>query len=241
MILKWVIRRYLLLIFIISMYPAISMGWELKRNDSDIEIYYREVERKGVFFTEFKAITNIDTNLSTLATVLRDVESLQEWVYMVESAEAKKINEFERYTHIMNKKPFPFFSKRDSVVHSTIQQDKTTLIVTIRGTASPDSFCEKIEGIVRIMSGEAMWQFVPIGENNTEVIFQGFGDPGGNLNFFIIKSLVKNELWKMPFESLKGLKKQVNKGKYRINQTPFIKNFASNEDNSADTKRRAAD
>jgi hypothetical protein len=161
--------RYLLLGLILIACPTIAAAWQPKVNDNGIEVDYRDVEKNGEKFTEFRATTNINTNLSTLSTVLRDVNSMSEWVYMVESSEAKILNEFERYTYILNEKPFPFFSKRDSVVHSTIQQDKSTLVVTIKGKSAPDNIWKRKKGVVRIENGESKWQFIPIGKNKTKV------------------------------------------------------------------------
>jgi hypothetical protein len=66
-----------------------------------------------------------------------------EWVYRTEKVIIlKEINHKENFVYTVHTMPFPF-QKRDSIVHSTIEQDPESLSVMIRGKATPGYLPEK--------------------------------------------------------------------------------------------------
>jgi hypothetical protein len=122
--------------------------------------------------------------------------------------------------------PWPFMP-RDSVLLSHIDQNPQTFVVTVKGRAVPD-YIPLNEDYVRISSGESFWQLTPIGEDTLEVVFQGYGEPGGSLSesvftSAIFRSLVKIYLWKLPYKTLKRMRHHIQNEKYRKKKFYFIK------------------
>ena len=189
----------------------------------DIVIFYRKLPLKTTPL-ESKGVTHIKAKLSSLVAVIRDVESMHEWVYQVKSAEIDEIvNDTERYTYIVHNSPFWGLDERDSIVHSYVTQNPDTLEVQFRGKAAPNK--RKKDGrYERIVSGMSTWKFIPQVNGWVEVRFQGYANPGGVVEKVAYPFLLKKFLWKLPFVSLNNLKVQVKKTKYKSISYSFIKN-----------------
>jgi hypothetical protein len=115
---------------------------------------------------------------------------------------------------------------RDSVLLSHIDQNPQTLAVTVKGRAVPD-YIPLNDHYVRISSGESFWQLTPKGEGTLEVVFQGYGEPGGSFSesvftSAIFRSLVKLYLWKLPYKTLKRMRHHIQNEKYQKKRFNFI-------------------
>ena len=115
---------------------------------------------------------------------------------------------------------------RDSVLFSHIDQNPQTFAVTIKGRAVPD-YIPLNDHYVRISSGESFWQLTPTGEGTLEVVFQGYGEPGGSFSesvftSAIFRSLVKFYLWKLPYKTLKRMRQHIQSEKYQKTRFNFI-------------------
>lgn len=203
-------------------------GWALKVEDpqNQISVYYRTHTSGNI---EFRGITFIETSLSSLVACLQDVDSMPKWVYNLKSAKVlKKVSDVEAYTYTINSTPFPF-SSRDSIVHTIIKQDPKSYQVTIRGKAVPDYLPEQ-KNLVRLTAVNSFWQFTPISTGKTKIVFQGFGEPGGNIPASVSRSSVfrwasEKLLWKLPMETLKNLHIHIRHEEYQRAALPFIKDF----------------
>ncbi len=209
------------------LHARINAGdWELVKEDerNDIVVYYRTLESGNV---EFKGITHISTSLSSFIALLKDFETLPEWAYRTEKvATLRQTSNTEAYVYTIHPMPWPFMS-RDSVLLSHIDQNPKTLVVTVKGRAVPD-YIPLNDDYVRISSGESFWQLTPKGEGTVEVVFQGYGEPGGSLSesvfaSAIFRSLVKLYLWKLPYKTLKRMRHHIRNEKYRKKKFYFIK------------------
>lgn len=199
--------------------------WELVKKDegNDIVVYYRTLEAGNV---EFRGITHLHTSLSSFIALLKDFETLPEWAYRTDKAVTLKQNSnTEAYVYTIHPMPWPFMP-RDSVLLSHIEQNPQTFVVTVKGRAVPDYIPLKNDHI-RISSGESFWQLTPVGEGTLEVVFQGYGEPGGSFSesvftSAILRSLVKIYLWKLPYQTLKGVRHYVQNKKYHTKRYHFI-------------------
>jgi hypothetical protein len=200
--------------------------WELAKKDegNDIVVYYRTLESGNV---EFRGITHLRTSLSSFIALLKDFETLPEWAYRTDKVVTLKQNSnTEAYVYTIHPMPWPFMP-RDSVLLSHIDQNPQTFVVTVKGRAVPD-YIPLNEDYVRISSGESFWQLTPIGEDTIEVVFQGYGEPGGSLSesvftSAIFRSLVKMYLWKLPYKTLKRMRHHIQNEKYQKKRFNFIK------------------
>ncbi len=199
--------------------------WELAKKDegNDIVVYYRTLESGNV---EFRGITHFRTSLSSFIALLKDFETLPEWAYRTDKVVTLKQNSnTEAYVYTIHPMPWPFMP-RDSVLLSHIDQNPQTFVVTVKGRAVPD-YIPLNDDYVRISSGESFWQLTPIGEDTLEVVFQGYGEPGGSLSesvftSAIFRSLVKMYLCKLPYKTLKRMRHHIQNEKYQKKRFNFI-------------------
>lgn len=215
-------------ILIICMSATYSIGedeWKIVKSDSesDIRIYYK-THRSGNI--EFRAKTNVKCSLNSLVALFSDSEKMSEWVYRLESVERiKEVGDTEVYVYTIHSMPWPF-KYRDSVVHSILKQDPQSKKITIHGKASPN-YIPKKKGFERITVVESTWTFNPQEDNTVQVVFQGYGEPGGDIISSIYRSpifrwLVELYLWELPYNTLVNLKDYIKKPKYQSIKYSYI-------------------
>ena len=200
--------------------------WELVKEDerNDIVVYYRTLESGNV---EFRGITHLRTSLSSFIALLKDFETLPEWAYRTDKVVTlRQTSNTEAYVYTIHPMPWPFMP-RDSVLLSHIDQNPQTFAVIVKGRAVPD-YIPLNDDYVRISSGESFWQLTPIEEGTLEVVFQGYGEPGGSFSesvftSTIFRSLVKLYLWKLPYKTLKRTQHHILNEKYQKKRFNFIK------------------
>lgn len=202
-------------------------SWKTIKQDHDnaIEVYYRRLVSGNI---EFKGITFINSSLSSIIALFDDVNMMPKWVYRTDEVIVlKEIGDKEAYAYTIHNMPFPL-KKRDSIVHTIIDQNPNDLSVTIRGKAVPDYIPIK-EDFVRIVDVKSFWKFIPVdNKGKIKVIFQGYGDPGGGIVSSIYHSplfnwLCKMFLWKLPYITLQNMKKMVKMEKYQMKSFDYIK------------------
>ena len=223
----WVSKKYgksviLAILFLFAssvMYAKAKAGdWELVKEDevNDIFVYYRTLESGNV---EFRGITHLRTSLSSFIALLKDFETLPEWAYRTDKVVTlRQTSKTEAYVYTIHPMPWPFMP-RDSVLFSHIDQNPQTFTVTVKGRAVPD-YIPPNDHYVRISSGESFWQLKPMGEGTLEVVFQGYGEPGGSFSksvftSAIFRALVKFYLWKLPYKTLKRMRHHIQNEKYQ--------------------------
>jgi hypothetical protein len=189
--------------------------WKFVKEVDGIKTYYRAIPNSNI--NEVKIQTTINSNLSTIIEVLIDVPTYKKWAYKVTSSSLVKtvgLGEHEYY----NKIDFPWPLKdRDIVIHSKIQQNNKTKIVTSISYANSVGVAENQE-MVRIKNFNSKWTFIP--KDNfvlAEYVFKS--DPGGNIPAW----LVNLSLDEGPIKTIKGLKKILLLEKYKnINTLKII-------------------
>ncbi len=194
-------------------------------NENDIQIFYRTHKSGNV---EFKGIMHFESRLSGFVALFADYEKMPKWAYRMKTVTVlKEIEEREVIIHTIHSMPWPF-KPRDAVVRSSLKQDPTSLIVTIRGRAIPD-YIDVDNQYIRIKKIESKWTFRPMSTGKTvEVTFQGYGEPGGVLLSSIHRSpvfrwLVKLYLWQLPYKTLKNMKIMIRQPKYQGKAFNYIK------------------
>lgn len=193
-------------------------------NNNDIKIYYKSHDSGNI---EFRGITHIKCSLNSLVSLFSDSESMPNWVYRLQSVERlKEIKDTEVFVYTIHSMPWPF-KLRDSVVHSILKQDPQSKVVTIHGKAAPD-FVDKKKEYVRITVVESTWKFKPYNDNTVEVVFQGYGEPGGEIISSIYRSpvfhwLVELYLWQLPYQTLFKMKDYIKLPKYQNRTNLHIK------------------
>lgn len=216
-------------IFLFSISPAGAgdpdifgeKGWELVKEfpEEDVKIFYRTNKNGRVMF---RGITHYRSSLSSFVELIRAVEVHPEFVFRtLEARVLKEVSEAERFAYVLSDAPWPF-KKRDSVVHVFFEQNPRTLAVTISASSVSD-FIPEDTSKVRVTDIASYWKFVPVKDGRIKIIFQGYGEPGGNIPTWVYRNFCKLLLWKMPCETFRDMKKIIKRERFQKARFSFIK------------------
>lgn len=189
--------------------------WTLSRDRRDIKVYTRRVE--GIDFKQYRGLVIVDASLSSLVALFEDHSAAQDWIDTCRSIElVERIAPNESISYSYNPAPWPA-KDRDAAVHNLITQDPETLVVRIVQQAVPDRVPPNRKA-VRVKRIEGLWIFNPLGEKETEVIYQVLTDPGGGIPAWLVNAVAISQ----PFNTLEGLRDLAPSDKYKDAHFDFI-------------------
>jgi START domain-containing protein len=193
---------YFFVFFSVHCVTAQENNWELKKNESDIKIYTRNV--KGSGFKEFRAETTVTSELSWVVMILKDVDRYKEWVADIKEVKLFKADENNIYYYAETLVPWPI-DNRDMVYHLQFTKTNNAEIKVIV-TGIRDYIPEK-KGIVRIEKAIGFWKLTSLGENKIQITYQLHAEPGGTIPEWLANLKVID----MPYTTLSGLIDMINK------------------------------
>ncbi len=204
----------ILMLFISSLFVNPD-GWKLEKDKDGIKVYTRLTDGRKI--KEFKAVTRINSSLTSVVALVRDSDAAKDWYNHVESGTPIKVfDEKSSIVHLKLNFPFPA-TDRDLVAKFDYAQDKDTKIVTSSVIGVPDYIPEGND-YIRIKQLEGSWKFTPIEENVIEVQYQFYADPGGGLPVWVINMFIVDD----PYKSLKRMQGFVQQDKYQSAVIGFI-------------------
>jgi len=203
---------------------AADEGWKRveKKDDGGVAVVYRKTDDGHL---QYRASARLETSLSAIIAVFRDVEAIPEWfdrTRMAELVEARSATEY--FVRSVHDAPFPVMD-RDAVVHTTIVQDPETLTVTVRGVSAPDRLPE-VKGLVRVPDMDSEWTLVPVPGGKVDVTFQGYADPGGKVPLWLYRTVSRMVLKTSPYKTMAALRRRLSLEKYGKERFPFIRERA---------------
>jgi len=195
--------------------------WELEKSKEsiDLNIYTRYI--KGSDLKAFKAEMTVKQPIGAVFAVLADHDNSCNWIancggYKMLDGEAGA-----NYSYMINEAPWPV-SDRDAVVRSVVRQNPETYVVDIELVGLPDYIPED-DDYIRIPKMDGFWKLIPVDEATTTIIYQVHADPGGGLPTWLSNSVVVDT----PYDTMRGLLKQLKKEKYDHVSHPDVKNFVA--------------
>ncbi len=198
--------------------PVLEETWVLKLEEDSIKVFIRNYKNTNLL--EFKAETEIAAGLSSLISVVRNIDEATLLFEASKQAELiEKIDEKEWIVWSYIDVPFPF-DDRDMVARMKLTQDKDSKIVTIEIHCEQDYIPEKSKK-VRIPLVEGSLTYIPIGKHKTKVIYQNVTDPGGMMPSWLINMGVI----KAPLETLKNYKRLAAKEVHQNARFDFIEDY----------------
>lgn len=199
--------------------------WERVKldEDNDITIYYRKLSSGNI---EFKGVTRASSSMSGIVAVFLDLDQMPQWLHRTKEVTlVERIKVDELYVHMIHTMPFPF-RRRDSVNHILFTQSPDTKTITIHVVNVPD-YIDPMIDIVRVPLAVSKWVLTPLDKGQVKITFSGYGEPGGSISSetyhsSVFQWLVKQFLWKVPYETLLKLKEYVGQGKYQNRTFEFV-------------------
>jgi ribosome-associated toxin RatA of RatAB toxin-antitoxin module len=210
--LNYTMKKILLFLLLItsilfSSFTIDEISWSLGKNESNINIFTRTYQ--GSAYKEFKGVMTVQTTLSSLLALMRDVNSYPKWFYECPEAYAiKVIANKEGYNYLTYKLPWPLNS-RDMVVHYWVSQDMKDKSVTIK-TLGEGNYIPAKEDWIRIQELNGQWKFTPKGNGMVEVIYQVHLEPNGSIPAWLANSTVVDS----PYNTLLKMKDMLKLQKY---------------------------
>ena len=204
-------RAYLLIPFaflLIKATAAAQEDWALKLNKDGIRVYTKNYPGSSV--KAVRAQYRIEASITTLTSILRDVQNSKDWMYATKSvALLKELSPTEVIYHSEIELPWPV-SNRDFIAHQSITQDTLTKTVKVACVNKPD-FIARSKGIVRIEHAYSQWLIHPLPDGQLNVEFELRVDPGGNIPSWLVNLFALTG----PFHTFKKLREQVKKAGYQ--------------------------
>lgn len=201
-------------------FSSAANEWELQKHDedNDIKVYTRKGSNGNSALNEFKGVTTIKSNLTAFVALFESKTIPCSWMYScLESKVIEKPSQFESFTYIVNDAPWPV-SSRDMVIHSTINQDPTDLIITVSLNARAEKYALD-DDYVRIKFLQGQWQFKPKPNRLVEVSYQVLLDPAGSIPKMLANSMTVDT----PYNTLLNLQTVIKQPTLQNAQLKYIK------------------
>ncbi len=191
-----------------------NQEWTLKNNKDGVKVFYRKTSDVH----EVKLTSSIETRLSGIIQLFSEVENYPLWGYrIIESKLLKKVSDQEMYYYSKIDFPWPL-NDRDLVMHTFLEQDSTTKVITARSKAAPD-FIPENEDVVRIKTCNTTWKLHPGTSGWMYLEYYIYSNPGGNIPDWAINLGIDVG----PRETIKSIRNILKKDKYAHAKIPYIK------------------
>lgn len=183
-------------------------SWKLKTKKDNITIHTRSTKNSKI--KELKMTIIVKSNLASIVNILNEVELYPDWMYGCKAAKKiESINNTEGIYSTTIEFPRPF-SDRYVVSKTTIHQDTTSKIITIKSVAINDKNNQK-KKMVRIKNMTSSWILIPKENGEVQIESYLFCDPEGNIPSWVINKL----LHKSPSKSMINLTKRLAENKHK--------------------------
>lgn len=175
-------------------------SWEIDKDKDGIKVFTR-VE-KGSDFKSFKAVMIVNSPISEIVKILRDVNEYTKWFgYTKTSKLIKQETDDVQYNYVETIFPWPY-ANRDMVYRMSVDTfvDGSVKII-IKGI--PDYLPEK-EGLVRMKKAEGYILLKPLDnlDDKIEAIYIFHSEPGYNVPSW----LANRSIAELPFKTFSGLR-----------------------------------
>ena len=210
------IKSWLILSLVaITIHSFAQEDWELKRFKDGIKVYTRDVEGSG--FKAFRGEVEFPATISSIVSVLKDIEDMKSWGYKTISSRMLEMQgDTVQIYYVESKAPWPV-SNRDGIYYNRFEwvDRENRLIVHIKCLSG---YLEEVPGLVRIPYSEGQWDVALDDLGTAYVTFTLHADPGGSIPAWLINSFSLNT----PFETLQNLRIASSLKKYQDKHYDFL-------------------
>ena len=191
-----------------SAFAGTGKDWKLKIDRDNIRVYSRKLDKSKIH--EIKAVSRVQSSLSSIVTLLNDVEAVSKWIpNSGETILLKRINDYETIVYGIIRPPWPV-SDRDIIVHFKLSQDRETKSVTVNITGRPDYIPLK-EDYVRVPLLKSFWKLTPGTHGFLDVVYQVHAEPGG----LVLSWFVNASTDEVAYDTVKNMQEMIQEEKYK--------------------------
>lgn len=190
------LRLCLVNIFVAVAFPAMSVATEfgLEKDVGGIRVSKAYIADSGVYRVRVETVAN--SSVDALLKMNTDPERWVEWMPKVISANFVEPGD-KRYTvRVAYQSPWPV-ENRESITEGVITRDEATGVVRLK-FHTIDTDIPLSDDFVRIEKIDGFWQFTPIADDQTSIIYEVMTDLGGS----VPKFMVNLESINIPYETV---------------------------------------
>ncbi len=214
----WCVKYFGILIILVflSFSSVAQTAWSFEKEEDNIKIYTKEIKNSS--FKAFKGITVVKSNLHQLLAIFADANNYTNWFHdCINAHSIEKTGDKTGYTYMEVELPWPL-ENRDIITKFVVNQNIKTKTVLINLTAAGKKLKKK-DGLVRVYSLNGFWEFKPLNSGKIEITYQLHFEPRGTIPAWLANSSVIDA----PYNTLKNMKLQLNKDKYKRIKYDWLK------------------
>jgi len=166
----------------------VNTEWKLRREESGVKIYTRNV--KGSPFEEFKGEVIINhTTLTGVLDLITDVKNYPKNFPNCSSSQLlERKGKYDDIHYITIKAPWPVID-RDAIYEETTTISQDGKHAQIRLIPRGDYKAEN-KNFIRVYNGSGFWDLEEIAPKTVRVIYQFHADPAGEIPAWIANSVI---------------------------------------------------
>lgn len=214
---RWQRVVALLLCLVATTAAAGGDNWRLEKNSDGVEVYTRTVVDSP--YRAFRGVAVIPGELNQVMAVLDDSDNFANWMHNCDTALLlEKRSLLDRFQYLQLDFPWPA-TDREMILRNEISQDISTRVVTIalslaqaeQLSAEAQNKVPPRDGRQPVAAASGHYILTPLSDSETRVEYQMALDPGGALP----ASLVNSQLIDNPYQTLRALRTEVQRPRYR--------------------------
>lgn len=163
--------------------PLMGQEWKVRKEKNGITVMTGSVAGKKI--DQYRAMTTIAASPETIYGEILDFSNYRAWMEDIKILEVIDSKEDEYFVYyLVYKVPWPF-DDRDLVAKASVIKGLDSDTVIIRSEAV-NGMIEIKDKEVRIEDFWQQWTLIPLNEDSTLVITEGFNDPAGSIPSWLI-------------------------------------------------------
>lgn len=164
---------------------AQQSGWKLAKEDDGVAVYTRDMDDD---LREFKAVTTVNEDMAAVQRLLEDASNYCKWQDNCQKSEViERVDHNTIVGRYTSETPWPF-NDRDVVLKMTKQPKSNGKVVYLIENA-PEAY-PKQKDFERIPRAGGKWELKSMGDEQCEVSYQFYADPGGNVPNWLVKMFI---------------------------------------------------
>ncbi len=205
-----------------------SQAWNLEEDDEGIKVFTQDIE--GSDFKAFKGEMNTEAQLDEVLTIIRDVESMDEWLHECAASQViEKTSEDEMIVYQETSAPWPVMD-RNFVLKMKVNRADDGLSAKINFSAMVEPEVSN-DDCVRVTELTGSWTLTQTSDNNVLIVYQTSADPAGDIPSWLANAFVVDQ----PYNTLLNLRERVQAKRQKVepsNQSPPKKQSKPKKPNS---------
>ena len=186
-----------------------SLAWNLEEDDEGIKVFTQEIE--GSDFKAFKGEMSMQAELDEVLAVIRDVESMDEWLHECSASQIMETrSDDEMIVYQETSAPWPV-SDRNFVLKMKVNRadDGRSAMVNFTALVEPEV---SNDDCVRVTELNGSWTLTQADDETLNIVYQTSADPAGDIPSWLANAFVVDQ----PYNTLLNLRERVQSKRQKV-------------------------